>query len=161
STFPATSNLQDGGASLPISAVDAISPAFQHAKQQLFQPFRFTQWVRLALVGFLAGELGSGGSSFHYNLPSTHHSNGSEHFLGAVLPPQFAHYMDLLATFIVPLIVFGLALLVLFLYINSVMRFILFDSIIAKECHIRRGWARRRYHGLRFFVWQLSLMLIS
>jgi len=146
---------------LPISAVDAISPAFQHAKQQLFQPFRFTQWVRLAIVGFLAGELGSGGSSFHYNVPSTHPSHGSEHFLGPVLPPQVAHYVELIAPFIIPLIVFGLALFVLFIYINSVMRFILFDSIITRECHIRRGWARRNHNGLRFFAWQLVLMLIS
>ena len=44
---------------MPISAVDAISPAFEHTKQQLFKPFRFGQWTRLAFVGLLAGELGS------------------------------------------------------------------------------------------------------
>lgn len=146
---------------MPISAVDAIAPAFRHAKQQLLQPFRFTQWVRLAFVGFLAGELGSGGCNSRYNIPSTHHPHGSEHFLGAVLPPQLADHAALLAAFIVPLIVLGLGLFVLFLYINSIMRFILFDSIVAKECHIRQGWVRRRHNGRRFFVWQLLLMLIS
>ena len=40
---------------MPLSAVDAVSPATQHAKQQLLQPFRWGQWSRLALVGFLAG----------------------------------------------------------------------------------------------------------
>jgi hypothetical protein len=29
----------------------------------------------------------------------------------------------------------------LLIYIGSVMRFILFDSVIARECHIRAGWA--------------------
>ena len=147
---------------MPISAVDAISPAFQHAKQQLLQPFRFSQWVRLALVGFLAGELGSGGGcNSSFNWPSTHHQRGSEQFLGAAWPSQLAHHSAMLAGLIIFLIVVGLSLTVLFLYINSVMRFILFDSIVAKECHIRQGWVRRRYHGLRFFVWQLSLMLVS
>src|SRR5208283_5091699 len=67
----------------------------------------------------------------------------------------------MLAGLIASLIVVGLGLFVLFIYINSVMRFILFDSIVAKECHIRQGWVRRRNHGLRFFVWQILLMLIS
>lgn len=147
---------------MPISAVDAISPAFQHAKQQLLQPFRFSQWVRLALVGFLAGELGSGGGcNANFNLPSTHHQRGSEQFLGAAWPSQLADHPAMLAGLIISLIVIGLGLFVLFIYINSVMRFILFDSIVAKECHIRQGWLRRRHHGLRFFVWQILLMLVS
>ena len=69
--------------------------------------------------------------------------------------------MAILASLIIPLIVLGFVLFVLFLYINSIMRFILFDSIIAKECHIRQGWVRRRHNGRRFFVWQLVLMLLS
>jgi MFS family permease len=39
------------------------------------------------------------------------------------------------------------------------MRFILFDSVIAKRCEIRRGWARRHGAGLRYFVWQLVFIL--
>ncbi len=147
---------------MPISAVDAISPAFNHTKQQLLQPFRFFQWVRLAIVGFLAGELGSGGGGgSNFNIPTTTHQHGSEHFLATGLPSQIADHMALLASLIIPLIVLGLVLFVLFLYINSIMRFILFDSIIAKECHIRQGWVRRRHNGRRFFVWQLVLMLLS
>jgi MFS family permease len=39
------------------------------------------------------------------------------------------------------------------------MRFILFDSVIAKQCEIRRSWARRNGPGLRYFVWQLLFLL--
>jgi hypothetical protein len=35
------------------------------------------------------------------------------------------------------------------------MRFVLFDSIVAKECHIRRFWSRRVQPGFRYFVWQI------
>lgn len=59
------------------------------------------------------------------------------------------------------LIVIGLVLAVLFTYIASMMRFILFDSIIAKECHIRKGWARRKGPGLRLFCWQIVFGLAS
>jgi hypothetical protein len=52
-------------------------------------------------------------------------------------------------------------LFLLFLYISSVTRFILFDSVIAGECHIRKGWTRHRRHGLQFFGWQILLTAVS
>jgi hypothetical protein len=148
---------------LPISAVDSINPAFQHAKQQLLHPFRFAQWWRLALVGMLAGEMSSSGgcNTSGLNWPATPHQKGSEQFLGANWPPELANHPGLFAGGIVVLVVLGFSVLLFFLYLNSVMRFILFDSIIAKECHIREGWARRSGAGLRLFVWQILLMLVS
>jgi hypothetical protein len=139
----------------PISAADAINPALQHAKQQLLQPFRLGQWVRLALVGVLAGEMGSG-----FHLHSSHH-HGSGHLLHAGLLSHLAHHPAMSAGLIAFLAVLGVGLLVLFIYISSVMRFILFDSIVAKECHIRQGWVRRSSEGLRLFVWQILFMLAS
>jgi hypothetical protein len=41
------------------------------------------------------------------------------------------------------------------------MRFILFDSIVARECHIRAGWTRRKEPGFRLFVWRLWFMLAT
>ena len=49
----------------------------------------------------------------------------------------------------------------LFIYIGSVMRFILFDSIVARECHIRAGWIRRKEPGFRLFVWRLWFTLAT
>jgi hypothetical protein len=146
----------------PISAVDAIHLAFQHAKQQLLQPFRFAQWARLALVGLLAGEMGSS-SGYHsdFDPASMHHRWGPVQFLSAVSPPQFAHHPTMPAGMIAFLVVFGFGLLVFFIYLNSVMRFILFDSVVAKQCLIRQGWIRRRRHGLRLFVWQILLTLAT
>ena len=65
----------------------------------------------------------------------------------------------LYASLIAVLVVAGLVLLVLFLYVNSVMRFILFDSVVAKECRIRESWSRRQGPGRRYFVWQILLFL--
>jgi len=143
---------------LPISAVDAISPAFQHTKQQLIQPFRAGQWARLALVGFLAGELSSGGGCNGGNFQIPMRTGGAQRFLELGAP---AANPVLYAALIAVLIVAGLVLWVLFIYLNSVMRFILFDSIIAKACHIQKGWNRRQGPGFRYFVWQLLLMLAA
>jgi hypothetical protein len=145
---------------LPISAVDAIGPSFQHTKQQLTQPFRVSQWAKLALVGFLAGELTSGGcSSGTFQMPTpTPHTSTSGHFLAASGP--LANPM-LYASLIGILIVTGFVLFVVFLYLNSVMRFVLFDSVVQKSCEIRLGWERRHHQGLRYFVWQILLMLVT
>jgi len=143
---------------VPISAVDTISLAFQHTKQQLLRPFRMGQWTRLALVGLLAGELSSGGGCNFQAPRFPHHPSGSENFLGLAFPPANS---PLIWALIAVLIVLGLLLAVLFIYVNSVMRFILFDSVVAKQCRIRQGWSRRQRPGFRYFVWQLVLFGVS
>jgi hypothetical protein len=145
---------------LPISPVDAINPAFHHTKQQLLKPFRFGQWARLALVGLLTGEIGSGGGC-SFNWPAPQHSKPSGNVVNTAFPFPLAHHPGWNAELITTLVFAGIGLFLLFLYISSVMRFILFDSVITKKCHIRQGWARHRGHGLQFFAWQLLLALAS
>ena len=136
---------------MPISAVDTISLAFEHTKRQLFQPFRFGQWTRLAIVGLLAGELGSGGS---FHLPSNFSS--AQH--GSQGPLSFPKIDPaLLAGLIATIVVTGLIFMVVMTYISSVMRFILFDGVLRKECHIRQGWNNRQGPGLNYFFWSLAL----
>lgn len=136
---------------MPISAIDAISPAFRRAREQLFQPFRAGEWLRLALVGLLAGEFSSSGCNTNFQVPQR-----TNHFLAPALP-----HINLaaMAGLIALLVGLGAILYVLFLYVNSVMRFILFDSVIARHCEIRRGWNRRQKAGVRYFLWQLVFMV--
>jgi hypothetical protein len=135
---------------LPVSAIDAISPAFQHTKQQLFQPFRAAQWARLALVGLLAGELTTGScNSFHTNVQAPRHP---QQFLVSPFPNIDPRLLVLLVAFLLTL---GFVFWILMLYVNSVMRFILFDSVIERNCRIRVGWNRRQGPGLRYFLWQI------
>lgn len=139
---------------MAISAVDTISLALQHTKRQLFQPFRFGQWTRLAFVGLLAGELGSGG---RLNL-NTGARGGAPHQLGQIFPKiDPALLIGLIATIAVT----GLILFVILLYISSVMRFILFDSILNKQCRIREGWNRRQGIALPYFLWQIGFAVVT
>ena len=142
---------------MPISAVDAITPAFQHARQQLLQPFRASQWAKLGLVGLLAGEMSSSGGgcnpgTFQMPTPPNHSQRFLEVGLAGADPMIYAFLIAVL-------IVAGLVLMVLFLYLSSVMRFVLFDSVVAKECRIRDSWSRRQGPGRRYFVWQILLFL--
>ena len=151
--------------------MDTITLAFQHMKRQLFQPFRFWQWTRLALVGLLAGEAGSGGPGLNFtaNFNSPRHSGSSNNFLDSGfanhgLPPSFPHIdPTLLITLIVILMLAFFVFAIVMMYVSSVMRFILFDSILAKdkECHIRAGWSRRQDSGWKYFWWQLGYAFVT
>ena len=59
------------------------------------------------------------------------------------------------------LVVTGLAFFIVMMYVSSVMRFILFDSVLSKACHIRQGWARRQGPGWKYFLWQLGYLLVT
>jgi hypothetical protein len=140
---------------VPISAVDSISLAVEHTKQQLFRPFRVSQWTKLAVVGLLAGELGSGGcNSFH--MPT--HPGSTPHGSIPGLPGvDFA----LLAGLISVIVIAGLTVGIVLMYISSVMRFVLFDSILAKECNIGKSWNLRQGPGWRFFLFKVLYTLFG
>jgi len=48
-----------------------------------------------------------------------------------------------------------------FLYINSVFRFILFDSVLRRQCSIGEGWHKWRRAGGRFFLWQIVFQIAA
>jgi len=73
--------------------------------------------------------------------------------LAGAHPAQYALLVAFLA-------VLGLFVLVLLLYINSVMRFVLFDGVIQRECRVREGWARWQSAGLLYFFWQIFMFLV-
>ena len=149
---------------MPLSATDAVSPAIEHAKKQLFQPFRFWQWSRLAFLGLLTAEGSSGGCNSGANFPSPGKGgSGGVPDLGPfhkILDLWHAHPLLIIGA-ITAFIVACMILWVLLMYVMSRMRFVLFDSVVARECHIREYWRRRRKPGWHYFLWNLVVGLLS
>ena len=158
---------------MPISAVDCVQPALQHTRAQLFNPFRWGQWSRLALVGILAVELHVGGCSFGNfgsGWPRIPHKSQNGFlqskvpssllsFNPAYIPEQISqHIAQFLGLILVGLLVFAV-LGTIFLYISSVFRFILFDSVLTRQCSIGDGWQKWRRAGGRFFLWQVAFQI--
>lgn len=151
---------------MPLSAIDTISVAFEHTKQQLFRPFRWDQWLRLAALGLLTGELssgggcGTGGHSFSVPIPTPSQTpRGSDHFLTAQqFAPNFSN--EIAALLILALLLFG-AIVLAWMYVGSVYRFILIDSIIAKKVSIRAGWHKWHAAGRRFFLWRVVFQFVG
>jgi len=140
-----------------LSVFDSISAAMQRAKVQLFKPYRFSFWWRMAIVAVFAGEFS--GSSFNFNVPMGGGGGGGQtnrHFL-ALGPAEVFREM-------LPWILLGaLALVVLIfvlMYVHSVFRFILFDSVLSGQCRILKSWSRRNAYGTRYFVWLILYQLL-
>jgi len=153
---------------VPLSAVDCFQPAIQHTRDQLFRPFRFGQWSRLALVGILAAELHTSGCNFNgFNFPiSPQHRRGGHEFAAAAAafppfdpsridPARIAQFAGLIIAIVLLAIILGF----IFLYISSVFRFILFDSVLKKRCSIGEGWQRWHRTGRRYFLWQIVFLV--
>jgi len=147
---------------VPLSAIDCIQPAIQHTKEQLFSRFRWGQWSRLALVGILAAELHTGGCNFG-NLPQilAQSQQGRREFLPPGLPHIDPARLMQFAGLIATILLLAILLFFVFLYISSVFRFILYESVIRRECSISAGWERWHATGRRFFLWQLVFMIAT
>ncbi len=146
------------------SAFDAVSLAMQHVRQQIL-PFRWSQWWRLAVLGLLTAEITSGGCGMPPMsgpvgpLPGEPSQGGS---WGAdPLAWLDEHLLVVIASVIAIVVVTGL-LMLLWTYVNSITRFILIDTVVARRCDgIRAGWRKWRGPGRQFFVWQLVYQLVT
>jgi hypothetical protein len=145
-----------------LSAVQAITPAFEQTKQQLFKPFRFRHWLNLATVSLVTGEFlgGGGGGSGGWHgggVSPPHRRNGGEALFVAFANPTWERIREFL-----PWILLGVAVIIvlflLWLYAASVCRFILFDSVLYNRCELRKGWHRWKSQGSSYFLWMLGLV---
>ena len=145
------------------SAVDVIGSAFEHTKQQLTQPFRFGQWTRLAALALATGELSSGGgcSNTWSRLGSLSKPGHSQNF---VAPADLLHGINpaLIGSLVLLVVFTGLILMLIWIYISSISRFILFESILRKHCDsFGAGWNRWHSRGMSYFWWQLGLAIVG
>jgi hypothetical protein len=140
-----------------LSAVEAINPAFERLKTMMFRPFRMKTWLKLGLIGWLAGGVASSGS---FNVPSapgeTPRASGKsvEDFIHSL---HLGNYIPL----IVIVVIIALMIAVAFIYLFSRFRFILFDSVLSTDANIERGWSRYRRQAHRYFAFWLIYSFIT
>lgn len=157
---------------MPVSAVDCVQPALQHTREQLFTRFRFGQWSRLALVGILAAELHVGGCNFGNSFRALHPRprTGRQGFLSfsdlpfawpPVTPGRISEHLGQFLGLIVLAVFVAIIVGFLLLYLNSVFRFILFDSVLLRRCSISEGWQKWHRAGGRFFLWQIVYQIAA
>ncbi len=140
----------------PLSAVDAISPAFARTKRLLLQPFRFGFWARLGLVALVTGESLSGGwgGSGGFNWPQGSGDDGDKFLLLA--DPSWERSLAYLPWVVLAGVAVVFALGLLWTYVASVFRFVLLDAVLNDRCRLGEGWRRWQPQGLSYFLWQIG-----
>lgn len=143
----------------PLSAIEAVTPAIERTKQQLFKPFRFWYWARLAFIVFVTWDFSGGGGGGNLNIPSIPLGEGKKKqdfsFLAApdLSWGRISEYL--------PWIILGvgilLGLILVIMFIACVFRFVLFDSVLRNQCQIRAGWKRFQEQGFSYFLWSVCL----
>ncbi len=145
----------------PLSAIDAVSPAFEQTKRHLFQPFRLQFWARLAVVAMTTGEFAFPGSWGGWNhwFPLTRRRRLSPIFaeLPKVIWERMLHFWPLLAVVAALTVI----LAAMWIYMACVFRFILFDSVLAGECDLKAGWPLWKPQGLSYLLWKIGLWLVT
>ena len=142
-----------------LSAVEAINPAFERLKAMMFRPFRMKTWLKVGLIGWLAGAMASSGS-FNLNVPSVPgempRASGKslEDFIRSL---HLGNYIPL----IVIVVIIALAIAVTFIYLFCRFRFILFDTVLSADANIERGWSRYRRQAHRYLGFWLIYTFIA
>lgn len=136
-----------------VSCVDCVRPALALMRKRLFQPFRFGYWSRIAVIGVFAGELSfnSSGSSRRHtgatpSIPTFPHS--APHGFSPGWIPQHLHIIFAVIAAVV-------LVSLLFLYIGSVLRFVLYEAVLRDKARIREGFARWSHPGWDYFLFRL------
>ena len=118
-----------------LSAIDAISPAWEHTRELLLAPRKWTLLLKVAAVAVFAQ---MGGCSGSFSSPG----RGMPHGGGPALSAAVTSFL-VVAGFVILLI--GLAML----YVGSRLQLVLFELVARRDANITPMW--RRYAGL---VWR-------
>lgn len=144
----------------PRSVIQPLTPAIQHTRRILFEPFLLSKWLRLGFCAFLMGSsqvggYGGGGPSLHSNSDS-----GETSLLDAVMPwirEHLAVILTVAAIVVAVLVVLGLLLT----WLSSRAQFMLLDGVLRNRGAIVAPWREYRREGNALFRFRVVFGLIS
>jgi hypothetical protein len=152
SSIPGFSGLQQ-----PVSATDAIGPAFRRVRSILAEPFRLGFFLKLCLI-FALAEAGFVSASFSYPIQGTNaairHGNkfapATSNFLADGLGSIGALGLGLLLL-IVAAVMIAILVWVVAVYLFCRLRFTALDLALYREGRVRQAWRKYRRQGWRYF----------
>jgi hypothetical protein len=133
---------------------EALSRALHDTLRLLFRPFRGRRWIKLTVVCLFLGG-GTPTAAFHWSLSSLPGDIPfSEVFLRAVDYITRSPWLTILA------IVLALGIVLAWLYLRSVFRFVLVDSIFRTDVLLGPSWTGLRPLGQSYFFWLVGMLAV-
>ncbi|MDY9926100.1 hypothetical protein [Methanosarcina sp.] len=148
--------------------INAVDKAISRTRIALFEPFDFWKWVKLAIIIFLLGGIGSnyGGSGTNYQTGFDNYGNDFPNIEPGEIPglpseiswPGLNYIQSVSSLAIIAAAIFFILLLVLiFSYISSVMEFVFVEALVKNEV---RFWAySKKFMGKGFNLLLIRLAL--
>ena len=143
---------QDPSARPAISPAGAISYALDDTLRLLFQPFDLWKWAKLSLLCLFLGG-GTPTAAFEWSLGAL-----PSDLRLPLLVSRAWQFVEQHPSMIFLVTVFALALGIVFIYLRSVFRFILVDSLVKAELAPRRAWSALRGLGESYFWWLVGTL---
>lgn len=148
------------------SISSSISAALDHTQRILFQPFRFTFWLKLGIIIlFIAGTPMSSGTNF--NLPDVPKQPPSSpdmdiEFLDNIVNffNSFFYenlFLSILLILLIIAVIIGLSLL--FAYLQSLARFMFVDAILKEDIDLKESFSLNRNQGFNFWLWSILITI--
>jgi len=131
----------------PISAAGAISFALDDTLGLLFRPFDIWRWAKLSLLCLFLGG-GTPTAAFQWSLSAL-----PSDLRLLTLVSRARQFLQQHPSLIFLAVVFALALGLSILYLRSVFRFMLVDSLVNREVALGRAWLAVRPLGESYFWW--------
>jgi len=126
--------------------------AFELMKKILFQPFDLKKWFVIGLAAWLAN-LGSGCGSFNYQFNRRDEAQKVNEAISQIPHPILVFGVSLL-------IVFVLALIVLFAWLRARGGFMFIDCIVKNRSAIAGPWREFQKEGNSYFVFSLVVAFV-
>lgn len=152
-------------------AVDAVDRAISRTKKTLFEPFDFWKWVKLAIIIFFVGGVGSnyGGSGTNYRMGSEDFGNnfssiepGEIPDIPSVISGSGFNYFESISTLaiVAAVLIFFILFILIFSYISSTMEFVFVESLVRNEVHLRSYFRKFMRKGFNLLLIRLALGLV-
>lgn len=142
-----------------LSAIDAISPAFERMKAMLFRPFRLKTWLKIGFIGWIAGGSAASGN-FNYSVPSMPPGQASPFPSLQDVEPAVRNFLSHYWPLIAVMAALVVAISLVFAYLSCRFRFILMDTVLQKDPQIGRGWSLYRAQAHRYLAFIVSFLFI-
>ncbi len=143
-----------------VSVIDPISLAIERVKNMLFRPFDLTKWMTIGFCAWLAtlGENGFGGGNF--NSPSQGHGKDIHREVEELKVFVMAN-LNWIIPLAVVLIIFCIALGIVFLWLNSRGQFMFLHCVALDVAEVAVPWHKFQVQGNSLFWFRFVVGMIG
>lgn len=135
-----------------LPAGEALSHALLDAVRLLFRPFDGWRWMKLTVVCLFLGG-GTPAAAFHWSFSSL---PGDIRLSEVVI--RAVQYIMQSPWLILVTVTLGMAVVLAWLYLRSVFRFVLVDSIFRRDVSLGPAWTALRPLGQSYFFWLVGML---